>query len=147
MVGFITLKNNWMNPCVKPERKCNESVNNEFKIIWKRDSLHQIMRVSKKWSWLAVFMFVYLFFNSLFWYNEFTEARKDSLHFDSIMNPTHYESINVTWTNLKRFNLMLGENEIKFLVQHQLRVRKYRSNESVFNSKQKWNHNGMSVWL
>ena len=40
---------------------------------------------------------------------------------------------------------MLGENEIKFLVQHQLRVRKYRSNESVFNSKQKWNHNGMSV--
>ena len=61
------------------------------------------------------------------------------------MNPTHYESINVTWTNVKRFNLMLGVNEIKFLVQHQLRVRKYRSNERVFNSKQKWNHNGMSV--
>ena len=34
-----------------------------------------------------------IFFNSLVWYNEFTEARQDSLHFDSIMNPTHYESI------------------------------------------------------
>ena len=27
--------------------KCNESVNNEFKIMRKRDALHQIMRVSK----------------------------------------------------------------------------------------------------
>ena len=37
-------------------------------------------------------------FNSLFWYNEFTEVKQDSLHFDSIMNPTHYEyqSISVT---------------------------------------------------
>ena len=24
-----------MNPCVKAEGKCNESVNNEFKIMWK----------------------------------------------------------------------------------------------------------------
>ena len=38
-----------MNSCVKTEGKCNEfkSVNNEFKIMRKRDSLHQIMRVSK----------------------------------------------------------------------------------------------------
>ena len=36
-----------MNPCVKTEEKCNESVNNKFKIGSKRDSLHQIMRVSK----------------------------------------------------------------------------------------------------
>ena len=36
-----------MNPCVKTEGKCNESVNNEFKIMRKRNSLHQIMRVSK----------------------------------------------------------------------------------------------------
>ena len=42
-------------------------------------------------------MFVELFFNSLFWYNEFTEVRPDSVHVDSIMNPTHYESISVTW--------------------------------------------------
>ena len=28
-----------MNPCVKTEGKCNESVNNEFKIMKKRDSL------------------------------------------------------------------------------------------------------------
>ena len=41
-------------------------------------------------------MFVY-FFNSLFQYNEFTEVRQDSLNFDLIMNPTHYESISVTW--------------------------------------------------
>ena len=37
-----------MNPCVKTEEKCNESVNNEFKIIRKRDSLYQAMRVSEK---------------------------------------------------------------------------------------------------
>ena len=36
-----------MNPCVKTEGKCKESVNNKFKITKKRDSLHQIMRVSK----------------------------------------------------------------------------------------------------
>ena len=36
-----------MNPCVKKERKCNKSVNNEFKIMRQTDSLHQIMRVSK----------------------------------------------------------------------------------------------------
>ena len=32
----ITLKNNWMSLCVKTERNCNESVNNEFKIMRKR---------------------------------------------------------------------------------------------------------------
>ena len=32
-----------MNSCVKTEGKCNESVNNEFNIMRKRDSLHQIM--------------------------------------------------------------------------------------------------------
>ena len=58
-----------MNPYVKTEGKCNESVNNEFKMMKKRDSLHQIMRVSKKWNKLTVFMFVNYFFNSLFWYN------------------------------------------------------------------------------
>ena len=31
-----------MNPRVKTERKCNKSVNNEFRIIRKNDSLHQI---------------------------------------------------------------------------------------------------------
>ena len=36
-----------MNPCVKTEGKCKESVNNEFKIMSKKDSLHQITRVSK----------------------------------------------------------------------------------------------------
>ena len=39
------------------------------------------------------------FSNSLFQYNEFNEARQDSLHFDSIMNRTHYELICVTWAN------------------------------------------------
>ena len=48
LIRFITLKNNRMNPYVKTEGKCNESVNNEFKMMRKRDSLHQIMRVSKK---------------------------------------------------------------------------------------------------
>ena len=36
-----------MNPRVKTEGKCNESVNNELKIMSKRDSLDEIMRVSK----------------------------------------------------------------------------------------------------
>ena len=36
-----------MNPRVKTEEKCNESVNNEFKIMTKNNSLHQIIRVSK----------------------------------------------------------------------------------------------------
>ena len=36
-----------MNPCVTTEGKCDKSVNNEFQIMRKGDSLHQIMRVSK----------------------------------------------------------------------------------------------------
>ena len=40
-------------------------------------------------------MFVSLFFNSLFWNNEFTKVRQDSLNFESIMNPTHYELITI----------------------------------------------------
>ena len=31
-----------MNPCVKTEGKCNESVNNELKLMTKSNSLHQI---------------------------------------------------------------------------------------------------------
>ena len=33
-----------MNPRVKTERKCNESVNNEFKIIRESNSLPQIIK-------------------------------------------------------------------------------------------------------
>ena len=47
LIRFIRLKNSWMNPCVETEGKYNESVSNEFKIMRKRDSLHQIMGVSK----------------------------------------------------------------------------------------------------
>ena len=36
-----------MNPCVKTEGKCNESVNNEFEIMRKSNSLHQMMKVTK----------------------------------------------------------------------------------------------------
>ena len=36
-----------MNSCVKTEGKCNESVNNEFKIMSRNDSLHKVMKVSK----------------------------------------------------------------------------------------------------
>ena len=36
-----------MNPYVKTVRKGNESVNNEFKIMGKSNSLHQIINVSK----------------------------------------------------------------------------------------------------
>ena len=36
-----------MNPCAKTEEKCNESVNNEFKIMRKGNLTRQIMNVSK----------------------------------------------------------------------------------------------------
>ena len=43
------------------------------------------------YKWPPVFMYVKWFFDSLFWYNEFTEVGQDSWHFDSIMNPSHYK--------------------------------------------------------
>ena len=55
-------------------------------------------------------MFVYIFFNSLFWYNEFTEVRKDSLHFDLIMNHSYYESISVTWANSNMISINQTRN-------------------------------------
>ena len=42
--------------------------------------------------------------------------------------------------NLKVFNLVSGVDETKFVVQHESRECKCRLNESVCNSKQKWNH-------
>ena len=33
-----------MNPFVKPKGKCNEPVNDKFKIMRKSNSLHQLMR-------------------------------------------------------------------------------------------------------
>ena len=33
-------------------------------------------------------------------YFAFTEVRQDSLHFGLLMNPTHYESISVTWADV-----------------------------------------------
>ena len=88
-----------MNPCMKTEVKCNESVNNEFKITRKRLSLHQIMRWANKDTNSPYSHLLSYFLNSLFWYNSFAEVRQDSLHFDSIMSLTHYESISVTWAN------------------------------------------------
>ena len=43
--------------------------------------------------------------------------------------------------NVKVFNLMLVVNETRFLVQNKLCECKCGLNESVCNSKQKWNHN------
>ena len=41
--------------------------------------------------------------------------------------------------NEKVFNLMFGVNETRVLVQHESCESKFRFNESVCNSKQKWN--------
>ena len=38
LIRFIKVKSYWMKPCVKTQGKCNESVNNESKIMRKRDS-------------------------------------------------------------------------------------------------------------
>ena len=43
--------------------------------------------------------------------------------------------------NLKAFNLMSKANETRFLVQHESCECKYRLNESVCNSNEKWNNN------
>ena len=43
--------------------------------------------------------------------------------------------------NSKVFDLMSGVNETRFLVQHEPCNCKCELNESVCNSKQKWNHN------
>ena len=48
--------------------------------------------------------------------------------------------INLKNTNLKVFTLMSGVNETKILVQHESCKHKCGLNESVCNSKQKWNH-------
>ena len=42
--------------------------------------------------------------------------------------------------NVKVFNSMMGVNETKFLVQHESYECKCGLNESVCNSKRKWNH-------
>ena len=39
--------------------------------------------------------------------NELTEVRQGSLNFDSMMNPSHYESISVTWANILQIKLSL----------------------------------------
>ena len=44
-------------------------------------------------------------------------------------------------TNVKIFNLISGVNETRFFVQHESCKCKCELNESVFNSKQKWDHN------
>ena len=46
-----------MNPCVKKEEKCNESLNNEFKIMRKSNLLGQTMRwandeTNSPYSWI-----------------------------------------------------------------------------------------------
>ena len=37
-----------MNPCLKTEGKCNESVDNEFKIMRKRDSFNESEQIMKE---------------------------------------------------------------------------------------------------
>ena len=43
--------------------------------------------------------------------------------------------------NLKASNLMSRVNKLRFSVRHELSECKCGLNESVYNSKQKWNHN------
>ena len=56
-----------MNPCVKTERKCNESVNNEFKIIRKSNSLQknneseQIMKLTHRIHLCLVIFLIHYF--------------------------------------------------------------------------------------
>ena len=47
IVTRCTTRLSFYKRSVKTEKKCNESVSNEFKIMRKSNSLHQIMRVSK----------------------------------------------------------------------------------------------------
>ena len=45
---------------------------------------------------------------------------------------------------IKAFSFLSGVNQARFLVQHELRECKCGLKESVYNSKQKWNHNECS---
>ena len=49
-----------------------------------------------------------IIFSFIIWYHEFTEVRQELLHFDSIMNSTHYESISVTWAVQMHVGLIMG---------------------------------------
>ena len=64
-MGFIILKNNWKNPCVETEGKCNESVNNEFKeekqFITSSNESEQIMKLTHRIQvCLIIFEFIIL---------------------------------------------------------------------------------------
>ena len=49
-----------------------------------------------------------IIFSFIIWYHELTEVRQELLHFDSIMNSTHYESISVTWAVQMLVDLIMG---------------------------------------
>ena len=55
-----------MNPCMKTEEKCNESVNNDIKIMRKRDSLYQIIESANNGTNSPYSCLFNYFFNSLF---------------------------------------------------------------------------------
>ena len=65
-----------MNQCMKTEGKCNESINNEFneekQFITSNNESQLIMKLTQ------LIHVCLIIFNSLFWYNEFTEVRQVS---------------------------------------------------------------------
>ena len=62
---------------MKTEGKCNESVNNEFKIIKKRDPLHQIMRVSKYSHLIYVCLIIFL----IHYFDMIKLLKSDKIHY------------------------------------------------------------------
>ena len=79
---------------MKTEGKRNESVNNEFKIMRKSNSLHQIMKLTHRIHVCLIILLIHYFdiMNSL---------KSDKTYYILIlMNLIHYESISVTWTNV-----------------------------------------------
>ena len=78
-IRFITLKNNWMNPCVKTEEKCNESVNNEFKIMRKRfiTSNNESEQIIKQAHRIHVCLIIFL----IHYFDIINMLKSDKIHY------------------------------------------------------------------
>ena len=58
------------------------------------------------------------------------------------LNVSYTTANEVNHMHVNVFNLMSKINETRFLIQHELCKCKCGLNENVYNSKQKWNHEG-----
>ena len=68
-----------MNPCLKMEGKCNESVNNEFKTMRERDSLHiyESEQIMKQTHRIHVCLIIFL----IHYFDIINLLKSDKIHY------------------------------------------------------------------